>query len=286
LDAFQNLAKQPYMTISPSMQSPAGGLSSLCVSLGNYALSLAKTVYDMTGLFYDTMIEVCRSGKKGYASSIKQIISQILFTGVEAFPLVGVIGLLCGITIIIQATTNMPKFGVGEYFGNILIIVVIRELGPFFTSLVVVGRSGAALAAFIGNMKISKEISALEGMGIDPVRFLVMPAFVAMVVSMVCLAVYFDVIAIIGGWCIARINVDIQFGVFIASVLDALSAKEIVISTFKNMIFGSIIAIVSCYFGLAVDNVRELPQVALKAVVSSMITTIVINLLVTIGFYT
>jgi phospholipid/cholesterol/gamma-HCH transport system permease protein len=248
-------------------------------------LSAAKTAAGVTGLFYDTMVEVCRSGKKGYGSSIKQIVNQILFTGVEAFSLVGIIGLLCGITIIIQATTTMPKFGVGEYFGKILIIVVIRELGPFFTSLVVVGRSGAALAVFIGNMKISKEISALEGMGIDPIRFLVMPAFVAMVVSMVCLAVYFDMIAIIGGYFIARINVDIPFGIFIATVLDALSAQEIVISMIKNMLFGSIIATVSCYYGLAVDNVREVPQAALKAVVSSMIATIVINMMVTIGFY-
>ena len=237
------------------------------------------------GLFYDTTVELFRWEKKGYASSIKQIVSQILFTGVEAFGLVGVIGLLCGITIIIQATTAMPKFGVGEYFGKILIIVVIRELGPFFTSLVVVGRSGAALAAFIGNMKIAKEISALEVMGINPVRFLVMPAFVAMVISMVCLAFYFDSIAIIGGYFIARMNVEIPFGIFVATVLDALSATEIIISIVKNILFGLIIATVSCYYGLMVENIREVPQAALKSVVSSMIATIVINMMVTIGFY-
>ena len=68
-------------------------------------------------------------------------------------------------------------------------------------------------------------------------------------------------------------------------MLDALSAKEIMISTVKNILFGSIIATVSCYYGLAADNIREVPQAALKAVVSSMIATIVINLMVTIGFY-
>jgi phospholipid/cholesterol/gamma-HCH transport system permease protein len=273
------------MNLQPVGRIPVGAVTSFFTSLGNYTLSFVKTIYGMTELFYDTMSELFRSGKKGYLSSVKQIVSQILFTGVEAFWLVGVIGLLCGITIIIQATTTMPKFGVGEYFGKILIIVVIRELGPFFTSLVVVGRSGAALAAFIGNMRVAKELSALETMGIDPVRFLVMPAFVGMVVSMVCLAVYFDIIAIIGGYFIARINVEIPFGIFITTVLDALSAKEIIISTVKNMLFGSIIATVSCYYGLMVNNVREVPQAALKSVVSSMIATIVINMIVTIGFY-
>ena len=255
------------------------------VHAGVFAISFVKVLFGMVGLFYDTVVEIFRAGKHGYASSVKQIVNQILFTGVEAMGLVGIIGLLCGITIIIQATTTMPKFGVGEYFGKILIIVVIRELGPFFTSLVVVGRSGAALATYIGNMRVAKEISALEAMGIDPIRFIAMPAFVAMVVSMVCLAVYFDIIAIIGGYLVAQANVEIPFGIFMSTVLDALDARELGISMIKNFLFGSIIATVSCYYGLAVTNMREVPQAALKAVVSSMIATIVINMLVTIGFY-
>ncbi len=176
--------------------------------MGDWVVSLCRTVFDVTGLFYDILTVLFVGGRQGIASSFKQIVSQVLFTGVEAFWLVGVIGLLCGITIIIQAMTNMPKFGVGEYFGNILIIVVIRELGPFFTSLVVVGRSGSALATYIGNMRVSKELSALEVMGIDPVHFIVMPAFVGMVISMVCLSVYFDIIAIIGGYFIAQVKVS------------------------------------------------------------------------------
>ena len=252
---------------------------------GTFVVSSVTVFYGMMGLFYDTVVEIFRFGKRGDASSLKQIVNQVLFTGVEAFGLVGIIGLLCGITIIIQAMTTMPKFGVGEYFGKILIIVVIRELGPFFTSLVVVGRSGAALAAYIGNMRVAKEISALEAMGIDPIRFLVMPAFVGMVVSMVCLAVYFDIIAIIGGYFVAQANVEIPFGIFMSTVLDALNTKELCISMIKNFLFGSIIATVSCYYGLMVSNMREVPQAALKSVVSSMIATIVINMIVTVGFY-
>jgi phospholipid/cholesterol/gamma-HCH transport system permease protein len=101
--------------------------------MGAWGASLGKMMFSLTGLLYDSIAGLLTGGRKGIASSFKQIVSQVLFTGVEAFWLVGIIGLLCGITIIIQAMTNMPKFGVGEYFGNILIIVVIRELGPFFT---------------------------------------------------------------------------------------------------------------------------------------------------------
>jgi phospholipid/cholesterol/gamma-HCH transport system permease protein len=250
--------------------------------LGAWAVAMCRMVFSVTGLLYDTLSALFVGGRKGIASSLKQITNQVLFTGVEAFWLVGIIGLLSGITIIIQAMTNMPKFGVGEYFGKILIIVVIRELGPFFTSLVVVGRSGSALATYIGNMRVSKELSALEVMGIDPVHFIVMPAFVAMVVSMVCLSVYFDVIAIIGGYFIAQVKVSIPFGIFMSTVLDALRPQDLVISMIKNVLFGSIIALMSCYYGLAVTNMREVPQAALKSVVGCMITTLLINILVTI----
>jgi phospholipid/cholesterol/gamma-HCH transport system permease protein len=248
---------------------------------GAWAVSMWRMVYAMFALLYDTLTVLFAGGRKGVASSTKQITNQVLFTGVEAFWLVGIIGLLCGITIIIQAMTNMPKFGVGEYFGNILILVVIRELGPFFTSLVVVGRSGSALATYIGNMRVSKELAALEVMGIDPIHFIVMPAFVGMVISMVCLSVYFDVIAIIGGYFIAQVKVSIPFGFFMSTVLDALRPWDLVESMVKNILFGAITALVSCYHGLAVTNMREVPQAALKSVVSCMITTLLINILVT-----
>jgi phospholipid/cholesterol/gamma-HCH transport system permease protein len=108
-----------------------------------------------------------------------------------------------------------------------------------------------------------------------------MPAFVAMVVSMVCLSVYFDVIAIIGGYFIAQVKVSIPFGFFMSTVLDALRPQDIIISMIKNVLFGSIIALMSCYYGLAVTNMREVPQAALKSVVGCMIITLLINILVT-----
>ncbi len=250
--------------------------------LGERALTTFKMVFGVFGLLYDIITVLFMGGRRGIVSSLRQIINQILFTGVEAFWLVGIIGLLCGVTIIIQAMTNMPRFGVGEYFGKILIVVVIRELGPFFTALVVVARSGSALATYIGNMRVSKELSALNVMGIDPIHFIVMPAFVAMVVSMVCLSAYFDIIAIIGGYFIAQVKVSIPFSYFMGTVLDALHPWDIIESIIKNVLFGGITALVSCYYGLAVTNMREVPQAALKSVVGCMIMTLLINILVTV----
>ncbi len=219
------------------------------------------------------------------ASFFAQISRQILYTGVEAMWLVAVIAFICGVTIVLQATTTMPQFGATEYFGNILVAAVVRELGPFFTSLVVIGRSGAALAAHVGTMRVNKEIDALEMMGIDPVHFVAVPALLGMTISMVCLNWYFDIVAIVGGLVVANLTVRIPFWIFIGKVIDALSWVDIVLSSSKALAFGSVIAIVSCRHGLAVANIRAVPQAAIKAVVGSMTLTIAFNILVTVGFY-
>ena len=117
---------------------------------GKKGVEFGTTVTAIVGLLVDVLDGMFRKKQIKLTSFTTQLSRQILYTGVEAFWLVGIVGLLCGITIVIQAMTNMPRFGVGEYFGNILVIAVIRELGPFFTCFVVIGRSGAALAAYIG----------------------------------------------------------------------------------------------------------------------------------------
>jgi phospholipid/cholesterol/gamma-HCH transport system permease protein len=256
---------------------------------GDQVFILWRQIFAMVGLFYDTLWAALRPGSAASGGRrsplVKQVVGQILFTGVEAFWLIGVIGLITGVTIIIQAMTNMPKLGVGEYFGKILVMAVVRELSPFFTGLIVVARSGSALAAYIGTMKISREITALEVMGIDPIHYIVLPAFWGIVIAMLCLNIYFDVIAIFGGLLVAHImgvTANIPFGIFAEQVMNAFGPWDIPIALFKTGIFGIIIAVVSSYYGLAVTSVRAVPQAALRSVVTSMATTIVVNMIVTI----
>lgn len=252
--------------------------------VGATTIEKLKLVYDVMGLCYDTLAGLLtRSGRRHI--SLQQIINQVLFTGVDALVIVGLIALSCGVTIAVQATTNMPEIGVGEYFGRIMVISVIRELGPFFTSIVVIGRSGAALAAYIGNMRVAKEISALEVMGINLNHFLVMPAFLGMLISLVCLNIYFDIIAILGGLLVAKIFVSVNFLVLAKEVLQAMSMVDVFVSIIKCILFGTVIAIVSCYQGLAVTSVRIVPRAVFKAVVGSIVVTIITNVVLTVGFY-
>jgi phospholipid/cholesterol/gamma-HCH transport system permease protein len=257
---------------------------------GKSAIDRGANFIAMGQLLVSTLGILMRPSRSSIMAIFSQLSRQMLYTGVEAVGLVSTIAFVAGSTIIMQAMTNMPKFGVSEYFGNILVIVVVRELGPLLTAIVVIGRSGSALAAHIGTMRVNKEVSALEVMGIDPVYFLAMPALAGMVGSMICLNFYFDIVAIIGGLCVASFTVDIPFTIFLLKVLYALSSIDIVISIFKSIIFGAIIAIVSCHYGLKVTSIRGVPQAAIRSVVGSMTGIIVVSVVVTAcmvmgGFY-
>lgn len=252
------------------------------INTGDSALNV-YSVYSGIFKFFILSVGGCfRQDNILRGNFFNQLSRQILYTGVEAFWLIGITAFLCGSTIVIQAMTNMPKFGITEYFGNILIITVIRELGPFITAIVVVGRSGAALAAHIGTMRVNKEVSALEVMGIDPVQFLVVPALYGMISSVLCLIIYFDIIAIVGGIIVANFFVDIPLWIFIMKVIDALTLFDIIMPLLKGFLFGIVIAVMSTWYGLDVQNVRGVPQAAINAVVSSMALSIVCTVIVTI----
>ena len=261
------------------------GFQGFTIHCGKILIGLWNSIIESCLLLWKSIIASLHPERAPYVSFVNQISRQILYTGVEALWLVGIIAFVCGSTIVLQAMANMPRFGVSEYFGNILIIAVVRELGPFFTSLAITARSGAALASHIGSMKVNKEISALEVMGINPVQFLVVPALVGIVVSMICLSLYFDIIAIVGGLLIAKFTVQMPLGIFLSKVIEALTFTDIMISFTKGIVFGIVIAIVSCRNGLAVKNIRGVPKATIDAVVGSMAVTMIINIFVTAGFY-
>jgi len=255
---------------------------------GQALIQLYRTIIHMIFLWSDTIVSlltVLNPRFKGNKSFKNQVSFQVLFTGVEAFWLIGLIALLCGGTVIIQAINNMPNFGVGEYFGNLLKIFVVREIGPVVTFMIVMGRSGTALTAYLGNMRVNKEITALNAMGIEPVDYLVMPTFVGMTLSMICLNFYFAIISIFGGLAVAEIILHIPYLIFLQKAFASISMFDIFFILFKSIISGMVISIVSCFFGLTVNNIREVSMVVIKSFVVSGAIRIVIKIIVVAIFF-
>lgn len=223
---------------------------------------------------------------QGLRTIVGVIAAQVYFTGWQALPLISVLSLATGSILILQAMSNLSLIGGSEMIGNFLVVALSRETGPLLTALVVIARSGTAVASEVGNMRANREIEALESMGINPLSFIVFPRLVGGVISVLCLAFYFNFFALIGGFFLTRFMHDIPFSFYADSLTRAFSKDDVLIFMLKNSFSGLIIFVVCCYQGLSVQkSPHEVPQVTTQAVVNSIIYVTVFNLTVTALFY-
>lgn len=223
---------------------------------------------------------------QGFRQIVGVISAQIYFTGWQALPLVSVLALGTGSIIILQSLANLSLLGGTQMIGNFLIVMILREAGPLLVALVVIARSGTAVASEVGNMRANREIEALESMGINPLSFIVFPRVLGGIISVLGLAFYFNFIALIGGYAVTRFFQDLPLAFYTDSLMRALTKEDVLIFLLKNGFSGMIIFVVCCYQGLSVKrSPHEVPQVTTQAVVNSIIFVVVFNLIVTTLFY-
>lgn len=255
--------------------------------------NLGKRVLDNTEYTLRVLMMVYfsfRATLSDHAQGIRTIFSvvssQIYFTGWQAMPLISVLALATGSITILQSSAQLTLLGGSQMIGKLLVVIIVREVGPLLTALVVIARSGTAVASEVGNMRANREIEALESMGINPLSFIVFPRILGGVVSVICLAYYYIMIAIFGGYLFTRLLHDISLSFFYDSIVRALAIEDIFLFVIKTGFGGMIIFVVSCYQGLLVKrSPHEVPQVTTKAVVDSIIYVTVFNLTVTAIFY-
>ena len=209
------------MAYDPRKRSrPQGGLMA---SIGGSVLGLLQTIGALMVTLRDALGSVFTPGAAARATVRRIMLMQILFTGFEAVTLVSIMGLLVGATLIIQTRLVMPGSG-GELLGKILVTVVLRELAPLTTAVIVSSRSGTAIATELGNMKANSEVAALSAMGIDPPRFIVLPRLIGAAVSVIILMIYFSAVAIVGGYLVSGLIAAPNFSALQAGFATALAA--------------------------------------------------------------
>jgi phospholipid/cholesterol/gamma-HCH transport system permease protein len=198
-------------------------------------------------------------------------LNQIRFTAVHALGLVVFLSGVLAFLVISQAVRELGRYGVTELIGTLMVVAIVRELGPLITALAVAGRSGTAIAAELATNKVLGEVRALEAMGIDPRQYLVLPRFVGGVVSVFVLLVVFDVVAVAAGYAAASIN-GMTGARYVQIVLDSLAARDVLLTVAKALVFGAIVGIVPSYFGLSVRGApTEIPIAASRATVASIV---------------
>jgi len=217
---------------------------------------------------------------------VKATISEIVRAGYNSIPIIAVIAFFIGVILAFQAAYQLRKVGAMMYVADLVGVSLTRELGPIITAIVVAGRSGSAYAAEIGSMKSAEEIDALVSMGINPVRFLVVPKLLAMMLMVPALTVLADAIGMIGGFAISVTAIEIHPQIYYTQTVNALMMTDVVTGLMKALAFGIAITIVGAYEGFKVERGAE--EVGLRttaSVVVSIFLVIVFDLFFTMLFY-
>jgi phospholipid/cholesterol/gamma-HCH transport system permease protein len=223
---------------------------------------------------------------QGLRTIFSVVSAQIYFSGWQALPLVSVLALVTGAIVVLQSSSQLSFLGGSDMIGNLLVVIIVRELGPLLTALVVIARSGTAVASEIGNMRANREIEALEVMGINPLSFIVFPRLLGGIISVLCLAIYYILIAILGGFFVTRLIQNMSLSFYLDSLASAVAAEDLWLFLLKNAFSGMIIFVVACYQGLSVmKSHTEVPIATTQAVVKSIGYVVVFNLTVTTLFY-
>jgi phospholipid/cholesterol/gamma-HCH transport system permease protein len=253
----------------------------LLESLGKKAISFFSFLGGLASLTFHTLYWMAVPPFKG-----GRVLEQAKKAGYDSLPIVSLIALFIGFIFALQTAYFMQRIGSEMYIASMVALSVVRELGPVMTALVVAGRVGASITAELGSMQITEQIDALETLATNPIKYLVVPRFLALSIVLPVLALYADIIGIFGSYLICVYKLGISSSLYIRVTSEALLPKDLFTGLFKTIFFGMIIAIVSCYEGFNVEGGAEgVGRATRRCVVTSFIMIIIADCFFTALFY-
>ncbi|MBU0484527.1 MAG: ABC transporter permease [Proteobacteria bacterium] len=207
--------------------------------------------------------------------ALRPLVSQMIFTGVDAMVVISVLALLTGFVFTFRL---IAFFGSVEDTVKILVYLVGLEIGPLMTGIILIIRSGAAVTVDIGNMKLHREIESLEFMGIDIHHYIVVPRILAVTISQIILAVYYTMITVIFGILLSGLLLSKTHFIYLPQLAQGIAGDVVPIFVLKNLLFGLAIGSIACYHGLLVgQSSTEVPQQTQRAIVNSLVTLFLID---------
>ncbi len=249
--------------------------------LGAWVLRRWLFLIAITRYFSRTIVSLISSPSLGNPAIRAVLMKQLYFTGFEAVKIIVLIALILG-TVIVSQVVGVVGSGNGSLTGKILVWVVFLELGPLLTAMIVIARSGTAIAAELGAMRINGEIALLERMGIQPERYLLLPRIIGVCLSVVLLTVYFVLTAFMGGFLIVSLGRHIPYDQFVQGIVASLGLREVLVLAAKGCAFGLVIPLICCNAGMSVGtSATEIPQAATRAVITSLFAVFVLDGMIT-----
>jgi phospholipid/cholesterol/gamma-HCH transport system permease protein len=247
--------------------------------IGQKLLRLISTIHGL-GAFSLIALGVTVT-KFNHASRVvhPMVREQIHRAGVRLLPMITFLGAALGFVVIGQTVAMLSRVGATNYAGTVMVTVVVRELGPIVTALVVLARVGTAIVIELGTARAQGEVEALEALGIDPMHYLVMPRIIGLAVSISALTVYLILIALVSGYLFAFIqDVPLRPGDYFSQLAGSLRWQDFVLLALKTTAFGTVIAMATCFEGLAYQlRIEDVAQATTSAVVNSVIFCVLLD---------
>ena len=232
---------------------------------------------DMLILFKD-IIKACYNLRK----RAPVILSNIITMGIESTLITIIMSFFVGIVLALQTGSQLSKFGLTNLLGAIVGLSLLKELAPVQTAILVAGKVGSSIAAELGSMQVSEEIDAMHIMGIDVNNYLIMPKFIGCTLATFALVIYTDFVGFLGGAFISNLYYNVSFESFFDSFISFLDTFDILSNVIKAVIFGLLIALISCYYGLRTSGgSEEVGKSTTSTVVVSFMIILISNFFIT-----
>ena len=213
---------------------------------------------------------------------VGQFLASMDFIGVQSLFIIGLTGTFSGMVFALQTVYGFRRFGAEGMVGGVVALSLTREISPVFAALMVTSRAGSAMAAELGNMRVTEQIDAIATMGVSPVQYLVVPRIVASVLMLPCLCMLFTMVGMAGAYAVAVGLLDVDPGIFWDKVRDFVEPRDLWMGMVKSMVFGFLISLISCKQGFfASGGAKGVGIATTRAVVQSAISLLVANYIIT-----
>lgn len=272
-----------YSLVMP--QRPARSLWQYFLMVGARVWRLIDHLLDMTRLMGQLLLDLFQLLRAPRQGPWRDISGHIYRVGTTALPITALVGFLIGLVLAYLTSQQLKQFGADAFIVNILGLSLIRELGPMLAAILVAGRSGSAITAQIGVMRVTEELDAMRVMGIPLGYRLVMPRALAVAVVLPLIALWTTVAALAGGMLAADLSMDLSPTFFLNNLPRAVQLVNLGLAMGKSLVFGFLIALIGCHYGLRVlPNTQSLGQGTTASVVTSITVVILVDALFAVVF--
>ncbi len=266
-------------------QRPRRTLWQRFTALGALVWRLVDHLVDMTRLLGQLLLDILRLARHPREGPWRDVTGHIYHIGSTALPITALVGFLIGLVLAYLTSQQLKQFGADAFIVNILGLSLIRELGPMLAAILVAGRSGSAITAQIGVMRVTEELDAMRVMGIPLGYRLVMPRAFALALVMPLVAVWTTLSALVGGMLAADLTMGLTPTFFMNNLPNAVQVANLTLAMGKSVVFGFLIALIGCHYGLRVKpNTESLGQGTTASVVTSITVVILVDALFAVVF--